>query len=130
MIPLRSLCHPGSGIFASPGVVVNALGSANLALVAWVVGGAMATLGSLCYAELGTMMPGAGGEVLYLARSYGRWAAFQYSWVSILVARSASISIIALVFAEYLASITFADKGKLTPFQPHLTPFNPEFTPI
>jgi amino acid transporter len=53
----------GSGIFASPGVVVHATGSAELSLVAWVVAGVLAVLGSLCYAELGTMMPQAGGEV-------------------------------------------------------------------
>ena len=52
----------GSGIFASPGSVLLHAGSVGTSLLAWFFAGLIALLGSLCYAELGTMIPSSGGE--------------------------------------------------------------------
>ncbi|KAJ8041406.1 b(0,+)-type amino acid transporter 1 [Holothuria leucospilota] len=57
--------------------------------------------GALCYAELGTMIPKSGGEYPYLMDTYGAPIAFLFSWVSIILTRPSSISIIALTFADY-----------------------------
>ena len=56
----------GSGIFTSPGSVVNAMNGALPSLLMWVVGGVLAIVGSLCYAELGCMMPDAQVSQCYI----------------------------------------------------------------
>jgi amino acid transporter len=56
----------GSGIFASPGVVLQSTGSVGLSLLAWLGGGTLAMLSALIYAELGSSIPHAGGDSHYL----------------------------------------------------------------
>ena len=92
----------GSGIFSSPGTVVKDTGSVRVTMLAWATGGVLAILGTLCYAELGVMMPQTGGEVVYLRESYGGWAAFTFSWAAIMVIKSGSISIICIIFARFV----------------------------
>ncbi len=56
----------GTGIFLVPSEMMQALGSAKLVYLAWLVGGVLSFLGALTYAELGAMKPEAGGEYVYL----------------------------------------------------------------
>src|SRR5438034_390668 len=59
----------GSGIFLVPGGVLrDSGGDVGLALLVWIVGGALSLLGALTYAELGAMNPRAGGLYVYLRR--------------------------------------------------------------
>lgn len=60
----------GSGIFASPALVLRSLGSEPLALAAWALCGALAWAGAACYAELGGRMPLNGGPQEYLSRIF------------------------------------------------------------
>jgi len=55
----------GSGIFASPGVVLQDAGSVGLGLLAWVVASFMALCSALVCAELGAAIPQAGGNAEY-----------------------------------------------------------------
>jgi amino acid transporter len=80
-----------------------------MSLVVWAVAGLLAICGALCYAELGCSMPQSGGEHPYFMRAYGSLPAFLFSWTGITVTRPASIAIIILVFAEYLARIFTLD---------------------
>ena len=52
----------GTGIFTLPAIVRVAAGSAPAALAVWAAAGLLGLCGALCYAELATRMPGAGGE--------------------------------------------------------------------
>src|SRR3989454_6820055 len=52
----------GSGIFRTPGLVAAYLGRPSLTFVAWILGGVVALLGALCFAELSTRHPAAGGK--------------------------------------------------------------------
>eukprot|EP01052_Picozoa_sp_SAG31_P051339 SAG31_NODE_12145_length_964_cov_1.473988_1_plen_144_part_00 len=61
----------GTGIFASPGVVMASSGSVWLGLVAWGIAGTLATASSLVYCELGAMIPQAGGDYNYLDAAFG-----------------------------------------------------------
>ncbi|RKP09761.1 amino acid/polyamine transporter I, partial [Thamnocephalis sphaerospora] len=62
----------GSGIFSTPGLVWQQVGSPGMALIMWLVGGLLSYLGALCYVELGTMLPKSGGEQAYLSYCYKR----------------------------------------------------------
>jgi amino acid transporter len=49
-------------------------------MVLWLAGGLIALTGALCYGELGSAMPRAGGEYVYLAEAYGSLAGFLSGW--------------------------------------------------
>src|SRR6266849_7582484 len=82
----------GSGIFLVPREMMQAVGSARVVYLAWVVGGLLSFFGALTYAELGAMKPKAGGEYVYVRDAYGPLAGFLYSWTWFLIAKPASIA--------------------------------------
>ncbi|KAJ8041411.1 b(0,+)-type amino acid transporter 1 [Holothuria leucospilota] len=99
----------GSGIFASPVGVLRQTESVGMSLIIWLLCGLVSTFGALCYAELGTMIPKSGAEFPYLYDTYGEPIAFLFSWVSILLTRPSSVSIIALTFAQYAVQPFFPE---------------------
>jgi basic amino acid/polyamine antiporter, APA family len=84
----------GSGIFLVPSEMMQAVGSARLVYLAWMVGGLLSFFGALTYAELGAMKPQAGGEYVYVRDAYGPLTGFLYSWTWFLIAKPASIATI------------------------------------
>lgn len=92
----------GTGVFVIPGFIAMELGSAQSLLLCWLVGGLCALTGALSYAELGAMMPHAGGEYAYLRRTFGMLPAFLSGWISLIVGFSAPIAAAAIAFATYL----------------------------
>ncbi len=82
----------GSGIFLVPAEMMQAVGSAKLVYLAWIVGGLLSFFGALTYAELGAMRPQAGGEYVYVRDGYGPLAGFLYAWTWFIVAKPASIA--------------------------------------
>jgi basic amino acid/polyamine antiporter, APA family len=84
----------GSGIFLVPREMMQAVGSAQLVYLAWIVGGLLSFFGALTYAELGAMKPQAGGEYVYVRDAYGSLAGFLYAWTWFLIAKPASIATI------------------------------------
>ncbi|MEP7345604.1 MAG: amino acid permease, partial [Gemmatimonadaceae bacterium] len=75
----------GVGIFLTPANMARALGSPFWLLVVWLVMGAMAVSGALCYGELASRFPEAGGGYVYLRKAYGRTTAFLYGWKCLIV---------------------------------------------
>ncbi|PIK41478.1 putative b(0,+)-type amino acid transporter 1 isoform X2 [Apostichopus japonicus] len=98
----------GSGIFISPKGVLRQTNSVGMSLVVWAVCGAVAMLGSLSYAELGTMMPTSGGEFSYMKDGFGPPLAFMYSWVAVLLIKTSSLSAISTVFGQYAAEAFYS----------------------
>lgn len=82
----------GSGIFLVPAEMMQAVGSAGLVYLAWIVGGLLSFFGALTYAELGAVRPFAGGEYVYIRDAYGPMPAFLYGWTWFLIAKPASIA--------------------------------------
>ena len=82
----------GSGIFLVPAEMMQAVGSAKLVYLAWIVGGLLSFAGALTYAELGAMKPQAGGEYVYVRDGYGPMAGFLYAWTWFVIAKPASIA--------------------------------------
>src|ERR671923_1664649 len=92
----------GSGIFLVPAEMMQAVGSAKLVYLAWIVGGMLSFAGALTYAELGAMKPQAGGEYVYVRDGYGPLAGFLYAWTWFLIAKPASIATLATGFVRVL----------------------------
>src|SRR6185369_11116594 len=92
----------GTVIFTGTGFLAGQLGSPNLVLSIWVVGGLVAFLGAICYSELGLNFPSSGGEYVYLTRAFGPTWGFMTGWVSFFAGFSAPIALAALAFADYV----------------------------
>src|SRR5688500_7725873 len=95
----------GTGVFIKSAIMAQDAGSPLLVLAAWVAAGLLSLAGALTYAELGAMLPHAGGEYVYLRRSYGELAAFLFGWMRFVVAGSGSIAILGVGFATFLSAI-------------------------
>jgi basic amino acid/polyamine antiporter, APA family len=92
----------GSGIFIVPATIALQLHSSLPALAVWVVGGVVSLFGALSVAELGAMMPRAGGMYVYLREAYGPVWGFLYGWTAFACINTASIAAVAATFALYL----------------------------
>jgi len=92
----------GTVIFTGTGFLASQLGSPDLVLGIWVVGGVVAFLGAICYSELGINFPSSGGEYVYLTRAFGPTWGFMTGWASFFAGFSAPIAAAALAFSEYL----------------------------
>jgi basic amino acid/polyamine antiporter, APA family len=93
----------GSGIFLIPSEMMRDTGSSSLVYLAWIVGGVLSLFGAMTYAELGAMLPYAGGEYVYLRGAYGDTTAFLYMWTWFAVAKPGSIAAISIGLARTLA---------------------------
>jgi len=91
----------GSGIFRVPQAMTQSAGSVEMVFAVWIVGGILTMAGALTYAELASMLPGAGGEYVYLTEAYGPVWGFLYGWTQMWVAKSGSIATLATAFFEY-----------------------------
>jgi APA family basic amino acid/polyamine antiporter len=70
-------------------------------LLVWIVGGMMALSGALTFAELGAMMPRAGGIYVFLNEAFGSLAGFLYGWAYFLVVNTGGIAALSIAFATY-----------------------------
>ena len=106
----------GSGVFYLGSYVLIRSGmSIGLALLVWIIGGLVTLLSGLCYAELGTMMPKAGGGYVYLREAFGDRVAYMSGMSTFILGSSGSIAGLAIAFPEALSSLI-----PLTPLQSKL----------
>jgi APA family basic amino acid/polyamine antiporter len=110
----------GSGIFLVPAEMLQAVGSAKLVYLAWIVGGLLSLFGAMTYAELGAMRPQAGGEYVYIRDAYGPLPAFLYGWTWFVIAKPGSIATITVGLVRILQTFSvfafFADPIISKPF--------------
>ncbi|MBP5974659.1 amino acid permease [Brasilonema sp. CT11] len=95
----------GVGIFKTPALVAANVQSGGIALLAWLLGGGMSLVGALCYAELTTAYPDAGGTYHYLMRAFGRSPAFLFAWARMTIIQTGSIALPAFVFGDYASEL-------------------------
>jgi len=95
----------GAGIFKLPALVASNTGDAGTMMLAWILGAAISIIGALCYAELATSHPDAGGEYHFLERAFGSDVARLFAWARLTVIASGSIAIFAFVFADYATQL-------------------------
>ena len=95
----------GAGIFGTPSIVAGAVESKAWLVGVWVAGGVFSIIGALCYAELATAFPSAGGEYHFLQRAFGRPLSFLYGWARMTVIVAGSIAVFAYLFGDYMSRI-------------------------
>src|SRR5437899_8562340 len=80
------------------------VGSPSKVLWAWLAAGLLSLAGALTYAELGAMMPEAGGEYVFLREAYGDLPAFLFGWTSVMLIASGGLAAVSTALASFLAS--------------------------
>src|ERR671913_1269104 len=95
----------GAGIFRTPSMVAGVTGSVEWMLTAWLLGGVLSLIGALCYAELASTFPNAGGDYHFLTRAYGRDISFFFAWARVAVITTGSIALLAFVFGDYMSRV-------------------------
>ena len=95
----------GAGIFLNPAIVAQRLPTSGLVLGAWAIGGGIALIGALCFGELGSRRPQAGGGYVYLREAFGPLPAFLYGWTQLFIINTGGISAVAMTFAYYTDSL-------------------------
>jgi basic amino acid/polyamine antiporter, APA family len=91
----------GAGIFKSPAYVASGTGSLEWMAVAWILGGALTLIAALCYAEMSTAFPNAGGDYHFLKLAYGRQIAFLFAWARFAVINTGSMAMLGFVLGDY-----------------------------
>jgi APA family basic amino acid/polyamine antiporter len=101
----------GAGIFETPSLVAAHAPHATAVLLFWLAGGVISLIGALCYAELATTYPDAGGTYHYLKKAFGPQVAFLFAWSRMAVVQTGSIALLAFVFGDYAAQIWSVGPG-------------------
>ncbi|CAB3635484.1 Serine/threonine exchanger SteT [Achromobacter mucicolens] len=91
----------GIGIFGFPPLVAQHAHSEAVYIGLWCAGGLVMLVGALCYAELGSAYPGAGGEYLYLTRAWGRRVGLMFAWARCSVIQTGAIAVVAFIYGDY-----------------------------
>lgn len=102
----------GIGILRTPGTVATQLGSATLLLVIFALGAVYALLGANYTAELGAMLPRAGGPYVYAHRAYGQFGGFVVGWSDWII-NTAAIAFLAVAVGEYAATLFGIDEQRI-----------------
>jgi amino acid transporter len=95
----------GVGIFKAPAIVAGNAAGETMFFALWIAGGVASLVGALCYAELGSAYPNAGGEYFFLRRAYGNSTALLFAWARMSVIQTGVIAAIAYVFADYASQL-------------------------
>jgi APA family basic amino acid/polyamine antiporter len=91
----------GGGIFTTTGLMARDLGDPMLILLLWSAGGLFAIGGAMVYGELGSRLPHAGGDYVYLREAYGPMVAFLSGWTSFTIGFGAAVAASAISFSAY-----------------------------
>lgn len=92
----------GSGIFIVSAQTARDVGCAGYLLLCWILAGLLTLTAALCYSELAAMFPQAGGQYVFLRRSFGPLSAFLYGWTLFTVIQSGTIAAVGVGFAKFL----------------------------
>src|SRR5690554_137334 len=95
----------GAGIFRTPSVVAANVPDTFWFFGMWIVGGLISLTGALCYSELSSTFPNAGGDYHFLKIAYGKRFSFLFAWARITVTQTGSIALLAYITGDYLSQM-------------------------
>ncbi len=95
----------GAGIFRLPSLVAANAANEWVFYGVWIAGGVISLIGALCYAELATTYPNAGGDYYFLQRAFGRGLSFLFAWARIAVITTGSIAVLGYTFGDYASNL-------------------------
>jgi APA family basic amino acid/polyamine antiporter len=95
----------GAGIFKTPALVAGNVDSTTMLVLAWILGGLISLIGALCYAELASTYPDAGGDYHFLTRAFGQRLSFLFAWGRLTVIQTGSIALLAFVLGDYASAV-------------------------
>lgn len=95
----------GAGIFSFPSLVASNTSSNSVFILVWVLGGFVSLVGALCYAELASTFPSAGGDYHFLRRAFGEKLSFLFAWARMTVIQTGSVAILSFIFGDYLSQM-------------------------
>jgi len=93
----------GTGIFLKPAEMAREGRSVSVVFAAWIVGAILSIFGAFSFAELGSMIPEAGGEYAYLRRGFGPVWGFLFGWMHSIVGRPSSLASISAGMMRFLS---------------------------
>ena len=93
----------GTGIFLKPAEMAREGRSVYVVFAAWIIGAILSIFGAFSFAELGAMIPEAGGEYAYLRRAFGPVYGFLFGWMHSIVGRPSSLASIAAGMVRFLS---------------------------
>ena len=91
----------GSGIFISPGLVARQTNNMGIALVVWIISGAICLFGALCLCELASALRKTGGEYVFIKEAYGDIAGFCLIWAQTFIIFPTGLAVMAVTAGEY-----------------------------
>ncbi|MDD4777822.1 MAG: amino acid permease [Fermentimonas sp.] len=95
----------GAGIYRTPSVVASNTPDELWFLMVWILGGAISLVGALCYSELSSAFPNAGGDYYFLKLAYGKNFSFLFAWSRVTVTQTGSMAILAYIAGDYLTQL-------------------------
>lgn len=95
----------GIGIFKTPSIVAANSDSGATFIGLWVLGGFVALVGALCYAELGSSHASSGGEYHFLSKAYGEKLGMLFGWARCTIIQPGAIAAVAFVYGEYISEV-------------------------
>lgn len=98
-----------SSIFISPASILGVTGSIGASLIVWLIGGLINMGLALCFAELGTMLPKAGGPYAYVLRTFGPLPGFLIMWGYVVLIAGPFWAFLAYTAALYIVKPVFPD---------------------
>ena len=93
----------GAGIFMNPAESAKYLQSSSQLLFVWALGGFIAFLGALCFAELGTMYPESGGQYIYLEKAFRPWVGFLFGWTLFSTIQTGALAAVSYTCARFIS---------------------------
>ena len=92
----------GTGVFLKTRAMTCNVGTPLMVFAVWIAGGLLVLAGTFCYAEVGSLMPEAGGQYVFVRRAFGRLTGFMLGWATFAIYVAAAQAALAVGFAIFL----------------------------